>query len=99
MKVTYFYLLELMSVYVSSESPEYLIIQHLSSPMCARWNSAVNGLRCKCTHNVAARGTKLTVYMLQIRVEDVQIIACAVLRITWPIFYLTTIVITFWPLL
>ena len=41
----------------------------------------------------------MTVYMSQIRMEDVQIIACAVHQITKPIFYLTTIVVTFWPLL
>jgi hypothetical protein len=41
----------------------------------------------------------MTVDMPQIRMEDVQIITCSVLQITRPVFYLTTIVVTFWPLL
>lgn len=41
----------------------------------------------------------ITAYMSQIRTEDVQVIAFAVLRISRPVFYLTTVVFTFLPLL
>lgn len=68
--------------------------------MGARWNCTVNFLRRKFARNVAARGNQtITAYMSQIRTGDVQIIACAVLQITRPIFYLTTVVFTFLPLL